>query len=104
MNRLESINKKLSSQLNNISDDSILKRIYQHTLDFANKEGDLSSDTSIEDIILSLKNDRDLSKDQKDYIEPLEEKHDQIYFDLEDEGKEDEATQEFVKARAFAAV
>lgn len=103
MNRLESLNKDLSMSLDNIADDLILK-IYQYTLDFSNQEGELALDKSAESIILKLRDNDHISQDELNYIQILVEKHDEIYVDLEDAGKEEEATKEFVKARAFASV
>ena len=103
MNRLESINKGLSIHLDNTSEE-ILRKIYQYTLDFSTQEGKLVSDKAAESIILKLRNSDFITQDDIKYIQDQVERHDEIYFDLDDEGKEEEATEEFVKARAFAAV
>lgn len=103
MNRLELKNKDLSMNLDNIADDLILK-IYQYTLAFSNQEGELALDKAAESIILKLRDNDHISQHELNYIQSLVEKHDEIYVDLEDEGKGEEATEEFVKARAFASV
>ncbi|RKE56002.1 hypothetical protein [Sphingobacterium detergens] len=104
MNRLASVNKNLSADLNILSDEVILRRVYQYTLDFSNQAVELAVDKSAENIILKLRASDDISQDELNYLQALVEKHDEIYFDLEDEGSDEEAAREFIKARAFAAV
>jgi len=89
MNRLELKNKDLSMNLDNIADDLILK-IYQYTLAFSNQEGELALDKAAESIILKLRDNDHISQHELNYIQSLVEKHDEIYVDLEDEGKEEE--------------
>jgi len=104
MNRLEAINKELSIKINRLIDEGVLNRICLTTCNFAIKQGNLSNDKIIEEVILKLESNTNISDVDIQNISSLMEKHDEMYFDYDDEGKAEEAMMEFEKARASSSI
>lgn len=104
MNRLETINKDLSEKIDRSTNETILNRINLNTCDFAINEGNLSDNKIVEEINSKLQNKEVISDDDIQTISDLMERHDELYFDYDDNGQGEEAMIEFGKTRALASL
>lgn len=103
MERLETINKKLSVQILTADEAQILN-IKKTIFEYAMNESDLSQEVTVSEILNKLEKKTQLTEDDGATILSLSENFDNHYFDLEERDEDAEAMKYFSKARASMAL